>query len=318
VTCLGDDRRRLVAPGGATLVVRSLARRDALALRALYRRLPAADWVRYLGVCDGDDRGFAARAASVGERGGHGLVAEVAPDGPAAAPAPGLGATDAPGTLLGECHYELSPGGAGELVLVVDPAWRDWLGPRLFDAVLEDAAARGVADLEIEVMRGDDWLKDLVGRRGHLVVPTGDDWLSSRAVVGTAGGPPTWTAPRPRVLVESPIGRWHAADAARAAGLSVMICTAPEHGSGACTMGEGLPCPLVTGADVVVISYPPDTPTWDQLIAAHPDMHPGVPVCVEGAEGRALPPGVTRLDVHDPAEVVERVAVLAAARTAPG
>ena len=52
--------------------------------------------------------------------------------------------------------------------------------------------------------------------------------------------------------------------------------------------------------------------------AAHPDMHPGVPVCVEGAEGRALPPGVTRLDVHDPAEVVERVAVLAAARTAPG
>ncbi|HEX6419470.1 MAG TPA: hypothetical protein VFZ77_13300 [Acidimicrobiales bacterium] len=300
------------------MVLRPLARRDALALRALYRRLPAADWVRHLGVCDGDDRGFAARAASVGERGGHGVVAEVAPDGPAPVPPPGLGATDAPGTLVGECHYEAKPGGAGELVLVVDPGWRDWLGPRLFDAVLDAAAARGVANLEIEVMRGDDWLVDLVGTRGRVVLPTGDDWLSARAVVGTAGGSPVWVAPRPRVLVESPIGRWHAADAARAAGLSVMICTAPDHGGALCPLGEGIPCSLVTGADVVVVSYPPDAPEWDALIAAHRDLHPDVPVCVEGCEGRPLPPGVTRLDVHDPAEVVERVAALAAGRTGPG
>lgn len=316
MTVLGEGRRRLVAPHGVTLDVRPVAPGDERALAALYRRLPAADWVRHLGVCDGNDRGFAARAATVAARGGHGVVAEVAPDGAAAGPDEGLGAIDVAGDLTGEAHYEPLPDGDGELVLVVAPHWRDWLGPRLFEAVLDDAAARGVVNLQVEVMRGDDWLIDLLATRGHVVTPT-DDWLSTRAVVGT-GGSPVWAAPGPRVLVEAPGGRWHAADAAREAGLSVMVCTAQSHRGADCPLLDGTPCPLVTGADVVVVSYPPDSPDWDALVVAHRDMHPDVPVCVEGRAGRRLPAGVVALDVHDPVEVVRRVADLAGGRAASG
>ena len=356
MTALGAGRRRLVAPDGTTLVVRPVSPSDAPSLSAFYRSLPPADWVRHLGVADGKDRGFAAGVASIAERGGYGLVVELNPV-PAARPLAGdtaveegrpagaaggaaAGAADATAdaaadagaaargadaagsaiacSLVGESHYGLLPGGHGELVLVVAPQWRDWLGPRLLDAILDDAAARGVVNVEVDVMRGDDWLLALLESRGYAVLPT-DDWLSTRVVVGTAGCSPVWDADvGPRVLVEAANGHWHAAEAARDAGLAVLVCTAHSHRRAPCPLLEGTPCPLVTGADVVVVSYPPDRPEWDALIAVHRELHPDVPVCVEGREGQALPAGVVALDVHDPADVARRVAELASHDTTAG
>jgi hypothetical protein len=318
VTVLGRGPRRLVAPDGTTVVIRSFASTDSAALADLYRHLPAAEWVSHLGVCEANDRGFAVRAASVADRGGRGLVAEVRAPSPddQVDRAPGEVSRAAVGGVVGEAHYELLPDGDGELALVVAPEWRDWLGPRLFDAVLDEAASSGVANLVVDVMRTDEWMRELIGARGHAVLPT-DDWLSTRMVVGTQGCTPVWgDAPGPRVLVEAPGGRWHAADAARAAGLAVMGCTAPGDPGAVCPMSDGRPCPLVTGADVIVVSYPPDRPEWDEVLVTHRRMHPDVPVCVEGRARRPVPDGVVALDVHDPAAVVRRVAELAATRVA--
>lgn len=292
-------------PDREAIRVRPVRPTDAAGLGALYRRLPSAQWVRHLGVCDAHDRGFAARVASIGDRGGRGLVAE------AAAPTGQHAATSA--EIVGEAHVERLRGdtaGArtvGELVLVLAPDWRDWLGPRLLDAMLDVAAAGGYVHVEVDVMRSDTWLHEQIEARSHAAVPT-DDWLSTRVALGVAGAPPAWApAPGPRVLVETPGARWHAAAAARAAGMAVMVCAGPgSHGVG-CPLEADRACPLVGDAEVVVVSYPPDRPEWDDLVAAHRRLHPDVPVFVEGRAGQEVPPGVTALDVHDPAEVVARI-----------
>ena len=184
LTVPGNATRRVATPDGRAVVVRPLAGDDATGLSALYRRLPSAEWVSHLGVCDGHDRGFARRAATVAERGGQGLVAEVSPGA----------------EVVGEAHYELirraegRHGVVGDMVLVLDPEWRDWLGHRLFDALRDVSASHGVVDLELTVMRSDTWLRGLLDGRGHVVLPTDDDWLSTRVVVAADGGTPVWCA----------------------------------------------------------------------------------------------------------------------------
>lgn len=298
MSVLGEGVRRLVAPDGRAVALRPLAGSDARALAVLYQGLPADAWVTSLGVGDSHNGGAAARAASVAERGGRGIVAVVAAGGHA-------------GAVAGEGHYEVLPDGDGELTLVVAPEWRDWLGPRLFEAMLDEAAAAGVANLEVEVICSECWMRGLVEARGHALLPT-DEWLTTRLVVATSGGTPVWgTRPAPRVLVEAPGGRWHGAEAARRAGMSVMVCGG--HGGGACCpLAEGTPCPLAAEADVVVVSYPPEGTEWDELIALHGQLHPGVPVVVESHSGRPVPAGAIALDVHDPADVVDRVAAVVA------
>jgi hypothetical protein len=298
VSVLGTGLRLLVTPDGAQVGLRPLAPADAPALAALYRRLPAAEWVRQLGVCDGNDRGAAARAASVGERGGRGLVALE------------------PRRTVGEAHVDPLPGGNGRLTLVVAPERRDWLGPRLFEGILDEAAAHGVRNVEVEVMRSDTWMLDLVTSYGHVALPS-DEWLTVRLAVGPGGCTPLWDdGPGTRVLVEAPGTRWHAAEAARRAGMTVMVCPdGGAHGAG-CPVAAGRPCALAAGADVVVVSYPPDAPAWDDLLCGHAQLHPGVPVLVEGRAAGTVPEGVVPLGTHDPATIVDHVAKHAAARSA--
>jgi hypothetical protein len=301
VSARSTDVRVLVTPDGVEVALRPLAPGDAPALSELYRRLPAADWARHQGVCNGGDRGAAARAATVAERGGSGLVA-----------------IEPPRRAVGEAHVDPLPGGNGSLTLVVAPDWRDWLGPRLFGAMLDEAMAHGIRNVEVEVMHNDTWMLDLVTSYGHAVLPT-DEWLTVRLAVGTDGTSPLWgEGPGPRVLVEAPTGRWHAAEAARRAGMTVMICpNRGEHGAG-CPLAAGRPCALAAGADVVVVSYPPDDPAWDDVLRGHAELHPGVPVLVEGRVPGATPEGVVPLGTHDPSVIVAQVASHAAARSAGG
>ncbi len=154
----------------------------------MYRRLPAAERLSHVDVCDGHDRGFAARVASVADRRGQGIVAELgapvagrrgrpvgrrqvqAVDGEAARGCAVSRMAGVVGSVLGEAHYELLAGGDGALTLVVVREWRDWLGPRLFDAVRDDAAASGVANLQAG-QHSDDWLGGVLSACGHVVAP---------------------------------------------------------------------------------------------------------------------------------------------------
>jgi hypothetical protein len=109
------------------------------------------------------------------------------------------------------------------------------------------------------------------------------DWSIVTVLIGTGGPTPTWPEgqERPRVLVEVPGGRWRAEDEARAAGLDVLVCPGPGPGPARCPALAGKACPLVAGADVVVVLPRPDDERWRALLDAHARVHPGVPVAVD-------------------------------------
>lgn len=263
--------RRLAAlAGGGQLRVRPMVAADVDGLADLYARLDDDGRYRRFFSMYRPDRAFVERMVTVRERGGEGLVALVR-EGP-----------DDRERLVAEASFELLPNGDGELGMTVDRAWRGWLGPYLLDALLEAAAARGVPNLEADILLTNGPMLSLARARGYAAVPNGD-WSVVRAVVGTCGAAPSWPGRRDRVrvLVEGAGGRWHAEGAAGAAGVDVLGCPGPEGRGRACPMLHGDPCPLAAEADVIVVSHPPDTPRWRAVREAHERLHPGVPVFVE-------------------------------------
>jgi ribosomal protein S18 acetylase RimI-like enzyme len=273
-TCASTEvgHRRVDLPGGGALVVRPVGPDDADGLATLYAGLSDDDRHRRFFTSYHPPLSFFRRMARVIERGGFGVVA-----------------VDGDGELVGEANYELLPNGDGELGMVVAPAWRGWLGAYLLDTLIEAAAARGVPDIEAEVLVTNGRMLALLRARGYATLPS-EDWVSLRLIVGTAGRTPVWpVAPdrpvRPRVLVETPGGRWHAGADAEAAGLDVITCSGPRPGRPGCPALAGRPCPLAAGADLVVVANAPDDELWRRLIPAHARLHPGVPVRVEARRG---------------------------------
>ncbi len=260
--------RHVPLPGGSALTVRPVTIDDVPALQALYAGLSVDDlYLRFFSVYR-PDRQFLERVATAEHRGGYGLVAVVTGD-------------QADDRLVGEAGYELLPDGDGELAIVVAPQWRGWLGPYLLDALIEAAGARGVPNLEAEVLVSNGRMLSLVRSRGYVTLAN-DDWCTSRVLLGT-DGPPVWPGPhdRPRVLVEVPGARWHAGVAAAAAGIQVLACPGPASRGIRCPALEGRHCPLVDGADAVVVSQMRPEGSQAALVDAHRRLAPGVPVCTE-------------------------------------
>jgi GNAT superfamily N-acetyltransferase len=266
-------------PDGGEMVVRPVSSGDVDGLAALYAGLSDDDRYRRFFSCYDPDRSFFERAAAVASRGGCGLVAiDVAADGRE----PGEG------RIVGEANYELLPNGDGELAMAVAGDRRGWLGPYLLDALIEAAAARGVPNLEADVLVANSRMLTLLRSRGYATLPS-DDWVTVRLIVGTAGRTPVWAAGdepstpshSPRVLVEAPGGRWHAGHEAAEAGLRVVTCSGPSGPRSRCPVLQGRPCPLAAEADAVVVSHPLDDDRWRALVDGHAAVHPGVPVCVE-------------------------------------
>ena len=291
---------------------------DAGPMRALYGRLSEDDrYRRFFSYCPPSDR-FVDRMASVGERGGFGVVASVAsaeapaPSGvpvPSGVPAPsGAPPQPATGEIVSEASFSLLPGGDAELGITVDARARGWLGPYLLDILVDEAARRRIPNLQAEVLAANRSMNALLAARGSAVLDYYDCPSVIRLVIGTAGRSPAWPVEpdRLRLVVESPAGRWRAIKEARRAGFVVMICPAAGRKLARCPALHGTPCPLAGGADVILDAEREERAAC--LLAAHRDLHPGVPVYMHTAapdrSNEALVQGLRQLATGPPGRVV--------------
>lgn len=259
---------RVPLPAGRVLEVRSAVAEDVEALDRLFSELDLDDRYRRFFSAFFPSQAFLERMVTVADRGGCQLVAVADPD-------------DAEHRIVGEAGFAILPDGDGELGLTVARGWRGWLGPYLLDVLIEEAARRGVANIEADVLLMNTPMLGLLRARGSAVMAH-VNWTTTRLLVGTAGDVPSWPdSGRPRVLVEVPGGRWHAEGAARAAGFDVLVCSGPGRRPHGCPALAGQPCPLAAGADIIVMSDTPDAEPWPAVTAAHGRLHPSVPVCLE-------------------------------------
>jgi len=267
--------RRVMLPGARTLSIRPMTPSDAEGLVALYSGLNDEDVYRRFFSGHAPPETFVEKMTHVAERGGFGLIAVMEDK-------------DGEREIVGEATYDLLPNGDAELGITVAKKARGWLGPYLLDALVEAAAARGVPNLEADVLVTNGRMLAMLRARGYAVVE--HDPAIVRVAIGTTRRMPSWpgTDERPRLLVEVPGGRWHAAEAARAAGFQVLACPGPMLGWSHCPALRGEPCPLAAGADVIVDAVR-DEP-GRSLLEAHRRVHPSVPICVE------LPSGEGDLD----------------------
>jgi RimJ/RimL family protein N-acetyltransferase len=215
---------------------------------------------------------FFERWLQLPEIGGFGLVAVAEADGEA--------------TIVGEAGYAPLPDGDAEFAIAVTPGWRGGLGRSLLAALVEAAAARGVPNLEAEILTENRPMLGVVRRCGYATIDN-DDFSVLRVTIGTGTSTPGWPPRRAgrRLLVEVPGARWSGTATARAAGYEVIACPGPrgdgEPGSAStCPLLRGERCPLVDGADAIVVALPADDPTTADLVAGHQRTAPGVPVIV--------------------------------------
>jgi RimJ/RimL family protein N-acetyltransferase len=268
--------RRIDLGDGRALVLRHGSKDDVDALIALYRTLSDDDI--YLRFFTGrrPDRRLFEHMVALEPDGGALLVVEL--EDPTA---------EGPTRIVADAWYSLLPNGNGELAITVEDAWRGWLGPLLLDALLDVAASRGVPNLEADVLLRNRAMLALARRRGCVRV--GDDGSTVRVELPTRGELPTWPpgAAHPRVLVEGHTS-WRAHDAARRAGMEVVVCPGPAARRRGCPLLEGGTCPLVEGADAIVVSLAARDTRLAELARRHSSQPPAVPVIVE--VGAAAPP----------------------------
>lgn len=139
--------------GGRALTVRTVTKSDVDGLNALFEGLSDEDrYFRFFGYSH-PGRPFLEQLARAAEEGGYRLVAIVS------------GAQD---TLVAEAGYALLPDGNGEFALTVAEGWRGWLGPYLLDAIAAAAAARGVPNLQADILDSNLRMLALVSHRGYV------------------------------------------------------------------------------------------------------------------------------------------------------
>jgi hypothetical protein len=140
---------------GRTLTVRIVTEADVEGLDALFEELSDEDrYYRFFSLFH-PSRKFLERMARAEDEGGYRLVAVVS--GPE-------------NRLVAEAGYALLPDGNGEFALTVAGGWRGWLGPYLLDAVVAVAAARGVPNLQADILVSNIRMLALVSHRGYVTL----------------------------------------------------------------------------------------------------------------------------------------------------
>lgn len=245
------------------LRLRHLLGGDEAGLRKLYSRLTVSDLHRRFFTGALPPSTFFERWASIGEAGGFALAAEVeGPEGP---------------DIVGEAGYALLDDGDGELGIAVDREHRGWLGPWLLDSLLAHARARGIMNLQALVLADNRGMMALARKRGFAVLGH-PEWSTIRLTMSTDGHTPSWPPDhhRPRLLIESERSRLTAEDDLRAAGFDIAVCGGPCRSQGHCPVLDGERCPLIEGADAVIVDLTPDDPETAEFLEAERVIHPGV------------------------------------------
>jgi acetate---CoA ligase (ADP-forming) len=139
--------------GGRTLTVRTVTEADVEGLNALFEGLSEEDRYYRFFCLSHPGRKFLEQMARAEDEGGYRLVATVSgPDN----------------KLVAEAGYALLPDGNGEFALTVAGGWRGWLGPYLLDALVAAAAARGVPNLQADILVSNVPMLTLVSNRGYV------------------------------------------------------------------------------------------------------------------------------------------------------
>lgn len=141
--------------GGRVLTLRTVRRADVDGLDALFGGLSEEDCYYRFFSLSRPGRKFLEQLARAGDEGGYRLVAVVS------------GRED---KLVAEGGYALLPDGNGEFALTVAAGWRGWLGPFLLDAIVAAAVARGVPNLQADILRSNIRMLALVSSRGYTVL----------------------------------------------------------------------------------------------------------------------------------------------------
>lgn len=87
--------------------------------------------------------------------------------------------------IVGETSFTMLPDGNGELGITVAKEWRGWLGPFLLDTLVEAAAARGVPNLEADILLENSAMLALMRARGCVTLAHTDPGIR-RVAIGAA------------------------------------------------------------------------------------------------------------------------------------
>lgn len=272
---LADDRR---------IIIRATRAGDSDALQQLAEHLSRDDARRRFFTATQPREAWFAQWASIGERGGYGVIAFLQSsrerDG---------GGDAERREVVGEAGYALLPDGDGELALTVAANWRGWLGAYLLDVIVSHAATAGIANLQAEVLLENRPMLALLRHCGAVARdhPNGTMRLS----ISTTGHVPSWPLNdrRHRVLVEVPGGRWTGEPFAEIAGMQLALCSGPGHRRGDCPELCDGSCPLVDGADAIVVLLDPDDQHTAELLTRHHERRPDTPIFVRAGTGHADP-----------------------------
>lgn len=156
---------------GRALTVRTVTKADVDALDALFQGLSEDDRHHRFFSLRPPARPFVEQLTRAADEGGYRLVAAVS------------GPEDA---LVAEAGYALLPDGDGEFALTVASAWRGRrLGRYLLGAIVAAAAARGVPNLQADIMLGNAPMLALVRDRGYITLHR-DEFSDMRIAIDAA------------------------------------------------------------------------------------------------------------------------------------
>jgi len=158
-------------PDGPALTVRTVTEADVDGLDALFQRLSDDDRHHRFFSLRPPARKFLEQMTRAADEGGYRLVAV---------------ASGAENTLAAEAGYALLPDGDGEFTLTIAPGWRGRrLGRHLLGAIVAAAAARGVPNLQADIMLDNARMLALVRDRGYITLHR-DEFSDMRIAIDAA------------------------------------------------------------------------------------------------------------------------------------
>lgn len=247
------------------LTVRHAGPGDETELAGLYGGLSTADLLTRFFTAGQPGSELLERWVDIGARGGRCLLAELEVEGER--------------SLIAEAGFAPLKDGDVELGITVARSHRGWVGPWMLDLLLSHAAAAGVQNMQALVKTRNRSMLEIIRHRGCARFDDAD-WETTRVTMATSGHTPSWPpdAQKPRVLLESPRSRPDVARRVREQTGTMLICNAYGLRASACPLHLGHPCPLVAGADAVIVdgASTPDVAVdareiADAIASAHPD-----------------------------------------------